>query len=65
LTGQCSHELGLRKSIQGFKLNDFKEIPDQLSFTSIRQQWNVPRGQKIAATPINHIVVAKPSLKIK
>ncbi|KAL4222770.1 hypothetical protein ACF0H5_018810 [Mactra antiquata] len=65
LTGQCSHVLGLIKSLQGFKLHEYKEIPNQLSCTSIPQQWNVPRGKKIAATPINHIVVAKPSLTRK
>ena len=40
-------------------MNLFREVPEQLSCTSVPQQWHVPRGNTIAPTPINHVVVAR------
>ena len=40
-------------------LNLFREVPEQLSCTSVPQQWHVPRGNTIAPTTINHVVVAR------
>lgn len=61
LSGTCSHVIGLVKSLQGFKLHNFRSVPDQQSCTSIPQQWHVPRGNKIIPVPINHVVVARPT----
>lgn len=56
----CSSD-GLIKSLQGFKLHNFSNVPEQQSCTSIPQQWHVPRGSKIKPVPINHLVVARPT----
>lgn len=61
VSGHCSHVIGLIKSLQGLKLHNFTTVPDQLSCTSIPQQWHVPRGSKIKAIPLNHVVVARPT----
>uniref|UniRef100_A0A8W8MB74 SWIM-type domain-containing protein n=1 Tax=Magallana gigas TaxID=29159 RepID=A0A8W8MB74_MAGGI len=61
LNGHCSHIVGLIKSLQGFKLHNFSNVPEQQSCTSIPQQWHVPRGSKIKPVPINHLVVARPT----
>lgn len=60
LTGHCSHVIGLLKYLQGLKLHNISTLPDQLSCTSVPQQWHVPRGEKIEPVPLNHVVVAKP-----
>ncbi|XP_062593963.1 ficolin-1-like [Saccostrea cucullata] len=54
-------DVGLIKSLQGFKLHNFSNVPEQQSCTSIPQQWHVPRGSKIKPIPINHLVVARPT----
>ncbi|XP_060589407.1 uncharacterized protein LOC132744663 [Ruditapes philippinarum] len=59
LTGHCSHIIGLVKTLQGLKLHNISNVPDQLSCTSVPQQWHVPRGEKIEPVPLNHVVVAK------
>ncbi|XP_046570807.1 uncharacterized protein LOC124279049 [Haliotis rubra] len=61
LSGKCSHIIGLIKTLQGFKLHNFKEIPSDLSSTSMPQQWNKPRGDKILPVPISQVVVARPT----
>lgn len=58
---QCSHIIGLIKSLQGFKLHNFLNVPKQQSCTSILQQWHAPRGSKIYPVPINQLVVARPT----
>jgi hypothetical protein len=60
LNGHCSHIVGLLKTLQGLKLHNFKNAPDQQSCTSMPQQWHVPRGNKIKPVPLNHVVVARP-----
>ena len=60
LAGRCSHVIGLIKSLQGLKLHNFSHVPDQLSCTSLPQQWHIPRGDRIEPVPINHVVVARP-----
>ena len=62
-TGHCTHILALLKTLQGLKLHNFTNVPCQHSCTSIPQQWNVPRGDKIQPVPINHVVVARPKDK--
>ena len=53
LAGRCSHVIGLIKSLQGLKLHNFSHVPDQLSCTSLPQQWHIPRGDRIEPVPIN------------
>ncbi|XP_078000273.1 uncharacterized protein LOC144452932 isoform X1 [Glandiceps talaboti] len=65
LSGHCSHVIGLIKSLQGLKLHNFTNVPAQLSCTSIPQQWHVPRGPKIKPVPINHVVVARPTIETR
>ena len=40
-------------------------MPEQLSCTSLPQQWNKPRGSKIEPVPIKDVVVARPVEKRK
>ena len=60
MNGHCSHIVGLLKTLQGLKLHNFKQVPDQQSCTSMPQQWHIPRGAKIAPVPVNQVVIAKP-----
>ena len=60
LDGHCSHIVGLLKTLQGLKLHNYTNAPDQHSCTSVPQQWHVPRGSKIRPVPLNHVVVAQP-----
>ena len=65
LSGSCSHVIGLLKTLQGLKLNNFKDVPDQLSCTSLPQAWDVSCGSKIQPVPFSHLVVVKPKDKRK
>lgn len=45
----------------------FKAVPDNLTCTSLPQQWSVPRGSKIesAAAPQICIIKQQPDRKLK
>lgn len=60
LSGHCSHILGLIETFQGFKLHNLTHVPDQLSSTSLPQQWDKPRGTKIKPAPVKDVVVSRP-----
>lgn len=57
--GQFFHIIGLVKSLLGFKLHNFLNVPEKKSCTSIPQHWHVPMGSKISPVPTYHFVVAR------
>lgn len=59
VSGKCSHIVGLTKCIQQFKVLGLKDVPTEQSCTSLPQQWNIPRGNKIQPVSINEVLVVK------
>lgn len=66
-SGSCSHIFGLLMVLQHWILMGFKAVPDNLTCTSLPQQWSVPRGSKIesAAAPQICIIKQQPDRKLK
>uniref|UniRef100_A0A8W8JLA5 SWIM-type domain-containing protein n=1 Tax=Magallana gigas TaxID=29159 RepID=A0A8W8JLA5_MAGGI len=59
VSGKCSHIVGLTECIQQFKVLGLKDVPTEQSCTSLPQQWNIPRGNKIQPVSINEVLVVK------
>ena len=51
--------VGLVHTLEHYKRLGLKEVPADLSSTSLPQKWHKPRGEKIRAEPITNIVLAK------
>ncbi|KAK6291156.1 hypothetical protein J4Q44_G00384520 [Coregonus suidteri] len=58
-TGYCSHVVGLIHTL------DLWRAQDEMSTTSLPQQWHKPRGKKIDAKPITAVVVEKENVSWK
>jgi hypothetical protein len=39
----------------------YKQVPAMLSCTSLPQQWDKPRGERIEPEPVSTMIIAKPS----
>jgi hypothetical protein len=39
---------------------NYEKIPDNISCTSVPQQWNVPRGRKVKPASVTQLTVARP-----
>ncbi|XP_061171725.1 uncharacterized protein LOC133181207 [Saccostrea echinata] len=59
-SGSCSHIIGLLMALQHWILMGFKAVPDNLTCTSLPQQWSVPRGSKIESSATPQICIIKP-----
>ncbi|XP_056016049.1 uncharacterized protein LOC130053235 [Ostrea edulis] len=46
--------------IESWKMRGYRDIPTEPSSTSLPQQWDKPRGPKIKAELVYHIVIARP-----
>ena len=60
LSGTCSHVIGLVYTLAHYQHQGLKEVPDELSSTSLPQQWHKPRGRKVKPQPVTSLVMAKP-----
>ena len=58
--GHCSHVVGVIYAIQNFKMMGLLQPPTAESCTSLPQQWNIPRNNKIAAAPVTSMIMANP-----
>lgn len=61
LSGTCSHVVGLVHTIAHYQNLNLKEVPAELSATSLPQQWDKPRGRKIKAQPMIAMTLAYPT----
>ena len=60
LSGTCSHVVGLVHTIAHYQNLNLKEVPDELSATSLPQQWHKPRGRKIKPQAVVSMTLANP-----
>ena len=61
LSGTCSHVIGLVHTISHYQNLNLKEVPAELSATSLPQQWHKPRGRKIKPQPVTSMTLANPT----
>ena len=61
LLGTCSHVVGLVHTIAHYQNLNLKEVPAELSATSLPQQWHKPRVRKIKAQPMIAMTLADPT----
>ncbi|XP_056014374.1 uncharacterized protein LOC125665758 [Ostrea edulis] len=47
--------------LEQWKISGFVEIPSMLSSTSLPQQWDKPRGDKIQPEPVSQMIISNPS----
>jgi len=62
LSGYCNHVIGLLYYLAHCKQLGLKSLPDDLTCTSMKQRWSVPRGKKIEQKEIQDILVKKPQI---
>lgn len=55
----CNHIIALLYVINHWKATNEKEIPSDLSCTSLPQKWHKPRGDKITPEPVMKLSFAK------
>ena len=60
LAGTCSHVVGLVHTIAHYQNLNLKEVPAELSATSLPQQWHKPRGRKIKPQAVVSMTLANP-----
>ncbi|XP_038064883.1 uncharacterized protein LOC119735247 [Patiria miniata] len=60
LSGTCAHIIALIYTLRHYQDLGLKEIPGQLSCTSLPQQWHKPCGCKIRPQSVAGLVMAKP-----
>ncbi|XP_048777060.2 uncharacterized protein LOC125681149 [Ostrea edulis] len=60
-SGQCAHVLAVIMNLEQWKISGFVEIPSMLSSTSLPQQWDKPRGDKIQPEPVSQMIISNPS----
>ncbi|KAJ8306945.1 hypothetical protein KUTeg_015029 [Tegillarca granosa] len=54
MSGHCSHVIGLIKSLQGFKLLNFRSVPEQQSCTSVYSGM-CHEDQKLSLCRLSHV----------
>ncbi|XP_023930658.1 uncharacterized protein LOC112041543 [Lingula anatina] len=59
MSGDCSHIYGLVHTLAHYQQYGLKEVPAELSATSLPQQWHKPRGKKISPAPVMEMVMSK------
>ena len=59
--GPCSHGVAMLLLHEQWKMAGYTEEPAMLSCTSLPQQCDKPRGEKVTAEPVATMIIAKPS----
>lgn len=59
MSGQCAHVLAVVNALEQWKISGYKEIPAEPSSTSLPQQWDKPRGEKIKAEPVSKMIISR------
>ena len=57
--GYCNHVIGLLYYLAHCKKMMFTSIPDEITCTSMKERWSVPRGKKIQNEEIQDVKVKK------
>ena len=60
LGGYCNHMIGLLYYLVHCKQLGFSSLPDDLTCTSMKEPWSIPREQKIGNQEIQSVLVKKP-----
>ena len=60
--GYCHHVIGLLYYLALLKQLGHRTLPDDLTCTSMKQSWSVPREKKIEPKQIQNVLVKKPQL---
>ncbi|KAJ8310184.1 LOW QUALITY PROTEIN: hypothetical protein KUTeg_012049, partial [Tegillarca granosa] len=60
ISGECAHLLSVVMTLQNWILEGYKEVPANPSCTSLPQQWDKPRGEKVKGEPVTQMVIVKP-----
>ncbi|XP_068700401.1 uncharacterized protein [Montipora foliosa] len=60
--GYCHHVIGLLYYLALLKQLGHCCLPDELTCTSMKQRWSVPRGRKIEQKEIQDVLVKKPQM---
>lgn len=60
--GYCHHVIGLLYYLALLKQLGHQTLPDELTCTSMKQRWSIPRGKKIQQKEIQDVLVKKPQL---
>ena len=58
--GYCHHVIGLLYYLANCKQLGLSSLPDDLTCTSMKQRWSIPRGRKIEQSKIEEVLVKKP-----
>lgn len=61
MSGQCAHVLAVINLLEQWKISCYKEVPSEPSSTSLTQQWDKPRGEKIKAEPVSRMIISHPT----
>ncbi|XP_061190839.1 uncharacterized protein LOC133198955 [Saccostrea echinata] len=61
MSGQCAHVLAVINILEQWKISGYKEVPSEISSTSLPQQWDKPRGEKIKAEPVSTMIISRPT----
>ncbi|PFX32399.1 hypothetical protein AWC38_SpisGene2799 [Stylophora pistillata] len=65
IDGYCHHIIALFFYLAHCKQLGLKSLPDELTCTSMKRRWSVPRGKKIERKQIQDILVKKPQMGAK
>lgn len=60
MSGQCAHFLAVVNALEQWKISVYKAIPSEPSSTSLPQQWDRPRGEKIKAESVSKMIISRP-----
>lgn len=60
LGGYCNHMIGLLYYLAHCKQLGFSSLPDDLTCTSMKERWSIPRERKIGNQEVQSVLVKKP-----
>lgn len=60
--GYCHHVIGLLYYLALLRQLGHQTLPDELTCTSMKQRWSVPRGKKLQQQEIQNVLVKRPQL---
>ena len=60
LGGYCNHVIGLLYYLAHCKQLAFLSLPDNLTCTSMKERWSIPRERKIGNQEVQSVLVKKP-----
>ncbi|XP_062596311.1 uncharacterized protein LOC134257729 [Saccostrea cucullata] len=61
ISGQCAHVLAVVNALEQWKISGYKKVPSEISSTSLPQQWDKPRGDKIKDEAVFTMIISCPT----